>query len=176
MSTIFRKTLVCLVAALAMSVVATATASAITNNPKVTACLKHAGAGEKFKDSACKEKSSTGKWEIVELKEKETMEILAEAKGTQKLNTGGSVIACKKVKFAKGAKMIGGEPVTDEETIEYEECEVEGHANCEINKEKAGKGKLTNECAEVHIGISERGSSQKSQRNDKRKGRKRGKN
>lgn len=75
----------------------------------------------------------------------ETRTVEGKANGTQKLNIGGSfgsTIACKSFKVSS-AKIIGGEPGTDQEIIEYGECEVEGKPNCEINGKKAKVATIT---------------------------------
>ena len=76
----------------------------------------------------------------------ETRVVEAEQSGVQKLEGSGVVLACKKLKLKAGATIIGSNKPNagkSAETLEYSECEVEGSPNCEINKEKAGKAKLT---------------------------------
>jgi hypothetical protein len=82
---------------------------------------------------------------LLHLNALETLGITAKATTTQKLvdSSAKITIACSGLKLASGANLKGGEPGTDEETIEYSGCEVEGSPKCEINKEKAGSAKIT---------------------------------
>ncbi len=99
--------------------------------------------------SAFAASTNNPQWQVNKAELSGNKEVTAEANGTQKLNVAGAfgaTIACKKLKVASGAKIIGStKPAagTDEETIVYEECEVEGSPSCTINGEAAGKAKIT---------------------------------
>jgi hypothetical protein len=133
----------CFIASLALSAVVSASASA--KNPKWAICETR-GLGGQWKDGQCSEGQSNGSHETIELKTtKETRAIRVEANGVQTLSTPGAktTILCKKLSVKPGAVLIGGEPGMDEETLVYEECEVEGSPTCLINKEKAKVAKIT---------------------------------
>jgi hypothetical protein len=90
-----------------------------------------------------------------------TFEITAKAVGTEgsEVKKGGVLlppqagieIGCKKVKFAKGAVLLGsnaGEPGKADETIEYSECVQTGAGEpCEVTKGEVKTEPLTNELA-----------------------------
>jgi hypothetical protein len=124
----------CLVAALALGAFGAASASAF-ENPTWTVCEEGSGSGLKWEDSACTKESASGKFELHELTSgSETRVLLANAGGTlQKLDIHGNTVVCKKVKFNKEARILGGNPGTASGTLEYGECEVEGHSSCLIN-------------------------------------------
>jgi hypothetical protein len=113
-----------LMVVLAISVVSSASASAATNNPQWQVAGKVLTAGE-------------------------SKEVTAEANGAQKLNIGGAFlgnIKCTALKLQARAKILGStapNPGTDEETIVYEKCELEGKPECKINGEAAGVAKIT---------------------------------
>jgi len=124
-----------LVAAFAMSAVASATASAL-NNPQWQICEKTGGP----LNSECTAGSS-GQFEGV-LLTTGSKEVTATQVGVQKLSnpTSGLVIVCQTLKLKAGATIIGhAAPAagTSAETIEYGECEVEGFPNCLINGKKS---------------------------------------
>jgi hypothetical protein len=85
-------------------------------------------------------------WEVASkiLGEGESKPVVAKANGAQKLKATGITISCASLKVEnaniKGSKAPN--PGTDEEVIVYEECEVEGKPNCEINKEKSKVAKI----------------------------------
>jgi hypothetical protein len=70
------------------------------------------------------------------LKAGETIGITAKAKtgSTQVLSGGGHVVNCHAVAVLAGAKLEGGEPGTDSETLSYSNCELEGRktSECEV--------------------------------------------
>lgn len=129
----------CLVAAMALSAVVSASASA-TKNPKWALCeARTAGTGQ-WENATCTKLGGTNTHETrLLLTENETREITAEANGTQKLTSSGVVVACKKLKLKAGAVLLGGEPGKDNETIVYEECEVEEKPNCKVRSILGGK-------------------------------------
>lgn len=122
MRSMFRTALVTLVAALAMGALTSSSAlAASTNNPQ---------------------------WEINKkiLGEGESAEMTAKASGRQILSSSLAEIECTKLKVQTGAKMLGSKAPASgsaNETIVYEECEVNSFPGCEINKGKAGKAKIT---------------------------------
>lgn len=139
-----------LAAVFATSAVATPTAFAKSeNNPQWQVCEKHTGSGTKYTDSACSKPSTTGEYEDKILGEGESRGIEAEANGAQKLHVSGSpaaTIKCTALKLKPEAKILGGQlfnEATDEETIVFEKCEVEGYSGCKINNEAPGSAKIT---------------------------------
>ncbi len=122
----------CFVAAMALSAVVSASASAATKNPKWALCEERTAGTGQWEDGACSKLGGTKTHETrLLLTENETRLITAEANGTQKLTAGTTVVACKKLKLKEGAVLLGGEPGKDNETIVYEECKPE-IANCEV--------------------------------------------
>jgi hypothetical protein len=132
----------CFIASLALSAVLSASASA-TKNPRWVICANRVTGGQ-WEDSQCSKLKTSGSHETRELKANETREITVEANGVQRLSSPAAktTIICKKLKVKPGAVLIGGEPGTDAETLVYEECEIEGHPKCKINKEKGGMAKI----------------------------------
>jgi hypothetical protein len=133
------------VVAFAFATIGAATASA-TMNPTFGECKETPPGAGLFTDVACTA-PGPGSWEAVELKTPaETMDLEEVEKSSQKFHLGGAfsaTVACKKVTLAKGAKAFGGEPGIVEESRKYEGCSVEHMPGCEINKEAAGKAKIT---------------------------------
>lgn len=130
----------CFIAAMALSAVVSASASA-TKNPKWVLCETR-GIGGQWKNGECTEKQTNGSHETRLLLANETRLITATqdvtiAEGIQKLKSSSVTIICKKLKLASGAVLVGGEPAGDLETIVYEACGVEGHENCKV-KNKGG--------------------------------------
>jgi hypothetical protein len=123
--------LIALLAVFAVGAVASASASA--KNPTWMVCKEVSAGAGKFEDSQCT-KSGKGNWEAKELLAGESREIQSEANGPQLLRFSSVTIECKKFKTEAGAKIIGGEPGTDEEVIVYEECHMVGFPMCKINK------------------------------------------
>jgi hypothetical protein len=123
----------CFIAAMALSAVVSASASAATKNPKWALCeARTAGTGQ-WENATCTKLGGTKTHETrLLLTENETREITAEANGVQKLSAAGIVVACKKLKLKAGAVLLGGEPGKDNESIIYEECEIEGKPNCKV--------------------------------------------
>ncbi len=126
---------VCLVGAMALSAVVSASASA-TSNPKWALCETR-GTGGQWKNAICTEPQASGTYETRLLLTNETRSITAVANGAQKLSSSTVTIECKKLKLTGSAILRGGEPAGDSETIIYEECSVEGHPNCKV-KNKGG--------------------------------------
>jgi hypothetical protein len=131
-----------LAAVFALSAVASATASA-EENPTWWYCKKVGGTLGKFTTSACTGTEAPGEWEKTFLAAGEFKEITAAANGTQKLSSTGVTINCTALKLGAGAKLLGGEPGTDEEIITYEKCSVEGFPLCKINGKNAGEATIT---------------------------------
>jgi hypothetical protein len=124
--------ILCAMAAMATCAALSSSASA-TKNPKWALCeARTAGTGQ-WENSECTKLGGTKTHETrLLLTESETREITAEANGPQRLTFVGATIVCKKLKLKAGAVFLGGEPGKDNETIVYEECEVEGKPNCKI--------------------------------------------
>lgn len=99
------------------------------------------GASQSFAAS-----TNNPQWEVANkiLGANETKAVVAEANGAQKLKATGITISCASLKVEKAniKGSIAPNPGTDEEVIIYEECEVEGKPNCEINKEKSKSAKI----------------------------------
>jgi hypothetical protein len=144
-----------LVAVFALSAVAASAALATsTNNPEWGVDIANGGTCTKvstgqtgaFENSTCTTAKATLNGFEELLASGKSVEIVAKANGSQKLVTSLTTIVCKAFKVAKGAVIVGSaEPAagTNEEIIEYEECEVEGKPKCEINKMAAGKATIT---------------------------------
>jgi hypothetical protein len=102
----------------------------------------HVGSGGRWEDHHCEDPALTeeGEFEKTNLQAGETLDVSASAVGTQKLGIPALAftIECKKLKLASGANLKGGDPGTDEEKLEYEECELPS-TSCKINGERPGK-------------------------------------
>jgi len=124
----------CLVAAMALSAVVSASASAATKNPKWALCEARTEGTGQWNDGKCSELGGKKTHETrLLLTENETRSITAEANGTQKLTAAGAVtVVCEKLKLKAGAVLLGGEPGKDNESIVYEECTIEGKPKCEV--------------------------------------------
>lgn len=139
----------CLAIAVATGAVTAAPAFAVEENPGWEACEEITGG--KFDDSACEKTGGAGGWGTIGFRSRaETRGMLIEAKRTEKFTAEalGLTIECKGVKAGPGSKVFGSVPETSgtaELTLEYEECEVAGHKECEINGEKSGKAKIKTE-------------------------------
>jgi hypothetical protein len=166
----FRVAGLCLVAVFAMSAVAASAASATsTNNPQWDICHNVGAGNGHFTDSKC-ETAGTGEWEAKILGNAELEEVTAKAKGNQKLSVPGAkvTIVCKSYSLKAGAVIVGSAAPaagTDEETIEYKECEVEGSPKCEINKVKGGKATITTEPLKSWLGFKTKEAAEKEESN-----------
>jgi len=131
----------CLVAAMVLSAVVSASASA-TKNPKWALCeARTAGTGQ-WEDNACSKLGGTKTHETrLLLTENETREIKAEAVSEQTLTSAAATIKCTKLKLAKGAVLLGGEPGKDNETIVYEGCTT-SIKECTVRSAKAAVGTI----------------------------------
>lgn len=124
----------CFVAAMALSAVVSASASAATKNPKWALCeARTAGTGQ-WENAECTKLGGTKTHETrLLLTENETREITAEANGNQKLAAGTTAtVICKTLKLKAGAVLLGGEPGKDNESIVYGECTIESKPNCKV--------------------------------------------
>jgi hypothetical protein len=123
----------CLVAAMALSAVVSASASA-TKNPKWVICETRGPNNGQWSDGTCTKLGGEKTHETrLLLTENETREITAVGNGNQMLaSPGAPTVICKKLKLKAGAVLLGGEPGKDNESIVYEECEVEGKPNCKV--------------------------------------------
>ena len=128
----------CFIAAMALSAVVSASASA-TKNPKWVICETRGPTNGQWNNGTCTELGGNKSHETRLLTGTETRLITATANGVQKLTStaAGITILCQKLSLASGAKLTGGEPAGDLETIRYEECSVEGHEKCKV-KNKGG--------------------------------------
>lgn len=131
----FRMTLVALLAVFAVGAVAAASASA--KNPTWMTCKAVTAGSGKFEDGLCS-KGGKGSWEASELLAGETKEVSSGAVGEQRIGITGVVIDCTGFKTTPGAKIMGGEPGTDEEVIVWEGCSIEGSPGCTINGKTGG--------------------------------------
>ncbi len=123
----------CFVAAMALSAVVSASASAATKNPKWALCETRGPNNGQWGNATCTELGGNKSHETrLLLTENETRAITAEANGAQKLSAAGVVVLCKKLKLKAGAVLLGGEPGKDNESIVYEECEIEGKPKCKV--------------------------------------------
>jgi hypothetical protein len=122
----------CAMAAMALSAVVSASASA-TKNPKWALCEARTEGTGQWNNDTCTEPGGKKTHETrLLLTENETREITGEANGVQKFSAAGLTITCKKLKFKQGAVILGGEPGKDHETLVYEECEIEGKPGCKV--------------------------------------------
>src|SRR5580692_5184819 len=101
----------CLVAAMALSAVVSASASA-TKNPKWALCEARTEGTGQWNNGTCTELGGKKTHETrLLLTENETREITAEANGSQKLAPAGApTVLCKKLSLKAGAVILGGEP------------------------------------------------------------------
>jgi hypothetical protein len=130
----------CFVAAMALSAVVSASASA-TKNPQWVIC-ENVGTGGHWEDAACSKATTNGSHETRLLaKENETREIQAVQISEQTLKSTAATIICTKLSLAKGSVLLGGEPGKDNETIVYSGCTT-NIANCTVRSAKAAVGTI----------------------------------
>ncbi len=146
----------CLVAAMALSAVVSASASAATKNPKWVICETRGPNNGQWSDGTCTKLGGEKTHETRLLLENETRLITAKANGVQKLSAPkvGITIECKKLKLVGEALLRGGEPAGDSETIAYEECSVEGHANCKVRNKGGTFGTIETKLLKSTIGFA----------------------
>jgi len=132
----------CFVAAMALSAVVSASASA-TKNPKWALCETRGPNNGQWGNASCTELGGNKSHETrLLLTENETRVITAVANGVQKLSSSTVTILCQTLKLASSSKLIGGEPAGDLEIIIYEECTVEGHTKCKVRSKGAAFGTI----------------------------------
>jgi hypothetical protein len=125
--------ILCAIAAMALSAVVSASASA-TKNPKWALCETRGPNNGQWSNGTCTTLGGEKTHETrLLLTENETREITAEANGNQRLaSPGAPTVICKKLKLRTGAILLGGEPGKGAGSAIFEECEVEGKPNCKI--------------------------------------------
>jgi hypothetical protein len=140
MSTISRKTLICLLAVFAVGAFASAS-SASAFNLEWQRCKEKTGAGTepptKYDNLHCNSQEKAlaeRKWEFVKLEAAETEKIITSG-GEFKLTAGTKIVTCKKV--IDLGSITGGIPGQDEaKRITFEECST-SEAKCQV-KSKGG--------------------------------------
>ncbi len=152
----------CFIAAMALSAVVSASASA-TNNPKWVLCEERTAGTGQWEDPACTKPGGTKTHETRLLLAGETRLITAVAKGVQRLvsTAAGITIECQKLKLASGAVLRGGEPAGDQETIVYEECTVAGAKNCKVKNKGGTFGKIETKPLISTIGFASKEAEEK---------------
>jgi hypothetical protein len=127
----------CALATLALVAIA-ATAAQAQEGPFWKVCQKHVGGP--FKNNQCKEEGPPLEWAPLRLEKGEKGEMTGKNAGNFVLASGKTTITCKKLKFQKGATIIGSTGAnfgSSEETIEFEECVVTGEGSfCKPYSEK----------------------------------------